>query len=859
MFEGTNFRPQWRKLAVINARMLDVNRTITAVLRHLRLLAGRAGQAFFPVLQAAPCAAAALPTCWAMSDEPPPPNGGRRDEVKTMGFPARPGTDRRRKRDGAEDNRPQLAKRLSLKPKTVPAPPELKRDDDLRLFVRPLDQLGEGVMLIDADGVIAYSNPVLRRIFNIPASPDGRHFDEVFGRNAVQGKAIYCERFYHYALHADHPFSSELLIQGKKESEAYYALFLDWPLGGGVYTLCVLKKIGDLGSYDEDSLPPDMAGESALYKQNRELMRLNAQLRIENAERTSVAQALRRAESRYRDIFDNATEGIVQWTPDWRLISANMSFARMMGFSTVNALLATVAENAFHFCYSPLVEKELVAELERKEQIHDFNFQIVRHDGTQVWASMNARKVSGPDGSTSYYEAFIENITVRKLAEEKLVYQAFHDPLTGLANRALFHDRLRMALRRASRQPAYSFAILYLDLDRFKIVNDSFGHNTGDDVLCHAAVSILSCVREVDTVARFGGDEFAILIDDMRGGSMAVSLAKRIHGVLSQPFKINNQEISIGASIGIVLNAEQYELPEEILRDADTAMYQAKADRGVCFKIFSQTMRQVTMESVVFETDLRQGLKNEEFYMAYQPILDMQSNRLYGFEALMRWNRRGVAVGPAYFIAVAEETGLIGPLGLFMIEQVCRQVAHWKSQFGGDFVTHVNISGRQLINPSFAGDVESVLERTGTDPSNLLFEITESVLMDRGGACIQGIKQLRNLGIKFCLDDFGTGFSSLSYLRQLPISSIKIDRSFVTDVETDPHSLVILRNLLSLGQDLQLDVIVEGIERNSQKESLLSTGCRLGQGFYFHRPMTSENASELLHKLRYRGVVSRNA
>lgn len=187
-----------------------------------------------------------------------------------------------------------------------------------------------------------------------------------------------------------------------------------------------------------------------------------------------------------------------------------------------------------------------------------------------------------------------------------------------------------------------------------------------------------------------------------------------------------------------------------------------------------------------------------------------------------------------------------------MIEQVCRQVAQWKVQFGNDVVTHLNISGRQLITPSFAADVENVLERTGADPASLLFEITESVLMDRGGACIQGIKQLRNLGIQFCLDDFGTGFSSLSYLRQLPICSIKIDRSFVADVETDPHSLVILRNLLSLGQDLDLDVIVEGIERSSQVEALLGTGCRLGQGFFFHRPMTGENASELLHKMRYR-------
>ena len=585
-----------------------------------------------------------------------------------------------------------------------------------------------------------------------------------------------------------------------------------------------------------------------LHEQNEELMRSNAQLRVENAERSAVAQALRRAESRYRDIFDNATEGIFQWTQDWRLISANRSLARMMGFATVNALFDNMAD-AFHFCYSPAVEKELVGELERKGHIHNFEFQVVRQDGSQVWASMNARRVTGAGGYTEYYEAFIENISSRKLTEEKLVYQAFHDPLTGLANRALFQDRLRMALRRATRQPNYSFAVLYLDLDRFKIVNDSFGHNAGDDVLCHAAVSILSCVREVDTVARFGGDEFAVLIEEMERGSLAVRVAKRIHAVLSQPFSVQGQEINVGASIGIVLKGEEYELPEDILRDADTAMYKAKADRGVCFKVFSQKMREETIESIVFETDLRQGIKTGEFYLDYQPVVNMETNALYGFEALLRWNRKGEPVSPAYFIPVAEDTGLIKSLGLYMIEQVCRQVVEWRRSCSTPFVMHLNISGRQLIFPTFPKDVQNILERTGVDPSLLLFEITESVLLDNGGACIQGIKQIRELGIQFCLDDFGTGFSSLSYLRQLPLTSIKVDRSFINDVESDPHSLVIVRNLMTLGQDLGLSVIVEGLERETQVEALLSAGCVLAQGFYFHRPMTVDSACCLLNPL----------
>jgi EAL domain-containing protein (putative c-di-GMP-specific phosphodiesterase class I) len=325
-----------------------------------------------------------------------------------------------------------------------------------------------------------------------------------------------------------------------------------------------------------------------------------------------------------------------------------------------------------------------------------------------------------------------------------------------------------------------------------------------------------------------------------------VRVAKRIHTVLSQPFAVKDLEISIGASIGIVLRAENYELPEDILRDADTAMYRAKADRGIRFKVFSQKMRGESAQSIVFENDLRHGLKSGEFHLEYQPIAHMGSGELYGFEALLRWNRKGETVPPSYFIPIAEETGLIENLGLHMIEQVCTQVQSWNKSARAPFITHLNISGRQLIVSSFPKDVARILEKTGVDPAMLLFEITESVLLDNGGACIQGIRHIRELGIRFCLDDFGTGFSSLSYLRQLPLSCIKVDRSFVSEVETDRQALVIVRNLLSLGQDLGLSVVVEGVERQTQVEALLSVGCTLAQGYFFYRPLPVDEAETLL-------------
>ena len=713
-------------------------------------------------------------------------------------------------------------------------------------FAESMSLTREGVLVFDDNRRIIFCNDAFIKRFKLPKSPLGLSFDAVFRKDSALPGVRHSESFHTCASTPQKICSAELVFSDSADGENgnYTALFLPLHVDGKTLTLLCLVPAA------EPECPVEGTGQGEgshfLFEQNQELLRINAQLRIENAERSAVAQALRRAESRYRDIFDNATEGIFQWTPDKRLLSANVSFARMMGYPTVNALSFSVEEAGFHFCYSPVAEKELLAELEQKGAISNFEFQLERNDGTQVWASMNARRVLGPGGYTSYYEAFIENISSRKLTEEKLVYQAFHDPLTGLANRALFHDRLRMSLRRAMRQSDYSFAVLYLDLDRFKMVNDSFGHNTGDDVLCHAAMEILSCVRDVDTVARFGGDEFAVLIDDVKKGSYTVQVAKRIHAALTRPFVMKEQEINIGSSIGIVLKADRYELPEDILRDADTAMYRAKADPGIYFKIFSQKMRQETLEGIVFENHLRQGIKDRDFYVMYQPVVSMPGGELYGFEALLRWRHKNQVMNPAMFIPVAEEAGLIKELGLFVIEEVCTQVAEWKKRIPHPFVTHLNISARQLVFPVFPRDVQNILERTGADPAWLLFEITESVLIDNGGAGIQGIQQLRDMGLSFCLDDFGTGFSSLSYLRQLPLNCIKVDRSFVAELETDAHSLAIVRNLVSLGQDLGLSLIVEGVERQTQAEALLEVGCSFGQGFYFHKPLEKEEAEKLL-------------
>ncbi len=709
-------------------------------------------------------------------------------------------------------------------------------------FAETVADLQHGILVIDCYGCIRVCNRAFVSVFQPICPAPGTAFMEAFPA-ADANLPPHAVTLRDAVLSLDRHAECLLQLPCAEGFEPRRLLLFAW--GEGVdRTILGLLQAPD---HHGNTRPGLSVFAEDPQEELRELRRANARLRIENAERRAVAQALRRAESCYRDIFDNATEGIFQWTPDWRLLSANKSFARMLGFSTVNAMRLSTAGRPFHFCCEKEVGARLVSELENRGLISYFELEVQRHDGTTLWAEMNARRVLGIGGTTSYYEAFIENITGRKSAEEKLLYQAFHDPLTGLANRALFLDRLRMAIRRAQRRTDFSFAVLYLDLDRFKIINDSLGHAAGDEVLCHASVIIGSCVREVDTVARFGGDEFAVLIEGAGRPTYAVQVARRIHASLVEPFAIRGQEVNIGASIGVVLKAEKYVHAEDILRDADTAMYRAKGPHKLCYCIFGKRMREETLESISLEADLRAGIKKRAFSMDYQPVVNLLDGTVHGFEALLRWNRNPDEVmSPNRFIPIAEDTGLIAPIGLHTLEMVLKQMQDWSDAGHEDVVIHVNISGKQLASISFARDVEKLLSSFRVNPALLRFEITESVLLHDTGACMAGMHQIRELGVHFCLDDFGTGFSSLSYLRRLPLSSIKIDRSFVADIETDPPSLVILRNLMALGEDLGLNVIVEGIERRSQMEFLTAAGCTLAQGYYFHRPLDPLRAGRLI-------------
>ncbi|MDL2285482.1 EAL domain-containing protein [Desulfovibrio sp. OttesenSCG-928-F07] len=700
---------------------------------------------------------------------------------------------------------------------------------------RAMGALRNGVVVVNNEGYVEYASALALDFFNIASLLPAEKplFTDVLNKSPL---TVQQRKELRSLLGTDSTLPELRIGDGGTPIEVATAYLHPFTL----YVMHDLSERHSVATLLQDS--NDML-EAAIEQRTKELRRVNEQLRKENTERRAIEQALMRAESRYREIVNNSIEGIVQFTPDGRLLSANLAMARILGYPSVEDLLLAYEQPGGRLSYTAEMEQAIVELLEVRGWINKLEFQAMMYDGSPVWVASNARRVADSGGETLYYEAFIEDITSRKKTEEKLVYQAFHDPLTGLPNRALFLDRLRMSLRRIKRHEGYKFAVLYLDLDRFKNINDNFGHSAGDKMLNHATEKLLQCVREADTVARFGGDEFAVLLTDLERPAQAVHIAKRIITAFNDVITFHGQDVSIGASIGIVLNSEEYETPEEILRDADTAMYRAKMHGRRCIMVFNRRMREETMQALVLENDLRGAVERKEIEAYYQPLIQIEDGKVYGFEALMRWRRNGEIVSPLNFIPIAEETGIINELGLEMLEIVSRQIIEWNSILGHDnYTVHVNISGKQLMAKRFWRDVTDLIENTGVTPRQLIFEITESVFLDYGSQVISAMNRIRESGIRFCLDDFGTGFSSLSYLRLLPLESLKIDRSFIIDLPNDHYATVILRHLISMSNDLGLDVVAEGIDQTRQIDILRSIGCVYAQGFHFARPLVSRDA-----------------
>lgn len=451
-----------------------------------------------------------------------------------------------------------------------------------------------------------------------------------------------------------------------------------------------------------------------------------------------------------------------------------------------------------------------------------------------------------------------QEMSQRQQIEAQLRHNAYHDALTGLPNRALFMEQLSSAIMWGKNYPDYLFAVLFLDLDRFKVVNDSLGHTFGDKLLKAIAQKLQTCISKGDLVARLGGDEFAILLKDIRELTDATEVAERIQQELTRSFMLDGQEVFTSVSIGIALSSAGYHQPEELLRDADIVMYRAK-DRGrFRYEVFDAAMHQRIVAQLKLENSLRRAVKvlgegnpkiTHQFQLYYQPIIDLATGWIAGFEALVRWNHPKLGlVSPVEFIPIAEETGLIVPLGHWVLREACCQLVSWQQQFSArsSLIISVNLSGRQFSHSKLIAQIDQILQETGIEGNSLKLEITESVLMDNADLARSMLWELRARNIQLCMDDFGTGYSSLSYLHRFPLDTLKIDRSFVSMMGVETENSEIVQTILTLAHNLEMEVIAEGIETLAQLKKLQDLGCLLGQGYLFSKPVDSQTAGQLL-------------
>jgi diguanylate cyclase (GGDEF)-like protein/PAS domain S-box-containing protein len=557
-------------------------------------------------------------------------------------------------------------------------------------------------------------------------------------------------------------------------------------------------------------------------------------------------QTLKESEERYRLLVELSPEAIVVQSHD-KIVYANPAAAHLFGAASAETLLDLAVAGFVHPDHRENFqahEKHL-----RGNQQSDLKAEkFVRLDG-------QVRDVEVVMASVTYEgrpatQIITRDITERMRAEEQLLHDAFHDSLTGLPNRALFIDHLKLAVNHCRRRKGYLFAVLFIDLDRFKVINDSLGHMAGDELLIAIARRLEICLREGDTIARLGGDEFTILLDGIKDYSDAQRVAERVQEVLEQPFGVAGRELFVTASVGIKYSGDDDEKPEDILRDADTAMYSAKSLGKARYQVFNARMHMHALTLLQIESDLRRAIDREEFQVNYQPIVSLESGRIRGFEALVRWRHpeRGL-ISPSDFIPIAEETGLIIQIDRWVLKQACLQMRRWQEALP---VTRrmkisVNLSCKQFMQPTIVEQVMEILQETGLDADSLKLEITESVMMERGDYAMSVLEQLSKAGIELSLDDFGTGYSSLSYIHRFPVTALKIDQSFIKRLGGEQNGEIV-RAVVALARNLGLEVVAEGIETVAQLAQLKALGCEQGQGHYFSEAVGEESATAMIQK-----------
>lgn len=555
------------------------------------------------------------------------------------------------------------------------------------------------------------------------------------------------------------------------------------------------------------------------------------------------------SEERYALAVKGTNDGL--W--DWDLHSGNIYFSErwqsILGYK--EDMFGNTLKDWFEQIHKddlPYLESALNNHLRGLTDHFEHEHRIHQKNGEYLWAFVRGKAVRDTNGKAYRMAGSLTDITSRKKSEEEIIKSALYDNLTGLPNRTLFLNRLSHALQRLKRKQNCSFAILFMDLDRFKIVNDSLGHGAGDEILKAIARRLELCTRPGDTVARLGGDEFVVLLESIQSVADAESVVGRIQAKFQEPILLSHKQvIHTSASIGIVMGSLSYDSPEDLLRDADTAMYRAKSIGPSRYEKFDPSMHQHAVYQLQLENDLRRSLDSNEFIIHYQPVVSLLTGKINALEALIRWQhpQKGL-LQPGEFIRLAEETGLIIPIGEWVLRNVCEQISRWRWVGLNKLRIAVNISARQLLFEGFVDTVARIIAETGIDPDVLELEITESIVMENLQTAKDMLHRLRNLGVHLALDDFGTGYSSLSYLQNFPVSRLKIDRSFIIQGEAAHDNKNLVNAIINIAKSLSVDLVAEGVETQDQLEWLQNQKCQMGQGFLFCRPLCAHDIEKLM-------------
>jgi diguanylate cyclase (GGDEF)-like protein/PAS domain S-box-containing protein len=595
------------------------------------------------------------------------------------------------------------------------------------------------------------------------------------------------------------------------------------------------KKNGELIDVEIVSHPLDFHGVKSMLVAAQDI-----------TERKRAEDAVRQAEEKYRGIFEDAVIGIFQATPDGRLTNVNRAHARMHGYESPEEMMAEVSNVARDLSVDPNRMLELAHAVRRNGIVRGAEVEVYRKDGSKKWVRVNLRAIHGADGDVALFEGTVEDITEHKAAQERMKFLAFYDALTELPHRALLQDRLDTALAGARRR-GEKVALLFLDLDRFKAINDSFGHSFGDCVLKEIARRLKECTREHNTVARVGGDEFLILLSNVKDAADAAIAAERVFEAINAGFTVQGRSLSVGCSVGVSIFPEHGADGETLIRNADAAMYSVKDSGRNSVRFFTDEMNAQAVERVTMDKNLRQALERKEFFLVYQPQLDIESGKITGFEALIRWNHPELGlICPDRFISIAENNGLILPIGEWVLRTACSQARRWQDEGLCPVPVAVNVSAVQFRQEVFRDLIRKVLQETGLAPEYLELELTETLLLSNAGVTLSVLKELKEMGLKLSIDDFGTGYSSFSYLRHFCVDKLKIDQTFIQDVVSKRDDAAITIAIIGLARSLHIKVIAEGVENESQMFFLREHRCDQIQGHYFSKPVLADEAAAML-------------